>query len=86
MRLDDTIHLEADFFLNIAKNADGTIVSSAFKNLNSAAADADDRILYDRAQGDLFYDQDGSGTLHAAVKFADISNTASFTNADFVMI
>ncbi len=90
VRLDDTIRLEDSIFVNIAKNLDGTIVSTAFRDLSSGAVDSSDRIIYNRTTGELSYDRDGSGGTYAAIKFAVIDNTSGvnsgLTSADFVLI
>lgn len=90
VRLDDTIHLEDSIFVNIAKHPDGTLVSAAFKDLSSGAADSSDRIIYNRTTGELFYDRDGSGATYSAIKFAIIDNTSgvnsTLTAADFVLV
>ena len=49
------------------------------------AQDADDHLLYDTADGSLYYDADGSGA-GAAVKFAMLTNTPELTAADFTLI
>lgn len=54
-------------------------------HIGSAAADADDRIVYDAGSGALYYDADGSGA-GAAVQFATLSANLALTNADFLVI
>lgn len=80
----DTIWLENSIFT--ALTATGVLASSAFKNLDLAAADSNDRILYDQDHGDLYYDRDGSGTAYSAIKIAEISNFATLTYTDFSVI
>ena len=53
--------------------------------LGKEAHDANDRILYDKAKGALWYDADGSGA-HAAVKIAVLSNKPALTLSDFYVI
>jgi Ca2+-binding RTX toxin-like protein len=48
------------------------------------ALDAEDRIIYDRTTGNLFYDVDGSGG-EAAVKFAVLLNKPAILSTDFVI-
>gem|GEM_PF-558988 len=64
--------------------ADGALAPSAFVN-GSAAADADDRIVYYQATGGLFYDADGSGS-GAMVLFAIVAGGQPLTAADFLVI
>ena len=80
----DTIHLDNLFFT--ALTTLGTLAASAFKDMDAAAIDASDRIIYKQSTGNLYYDADGSGTGFAAIKFATITNNAILTNADFVVI
>ena len=62
----------------------GTLAANAF-HIGAAAADANDRIIYNSATGDLFYDADGSGA-GAAVLFAHLSAGLAMTNAEFVIV
>ncbi len=53
--------------------------------VGSAAADADDRIVYDQATGALLFDADGSG-LGAAVQFASVGPGTILAASDFTVI
>lgn len=79
---DDTFKLNAFFFSNIGSL--GKLASSAF-HLGKVAADADDRIIYDRATGSLYYDPDGNGA-EAQVKIAALTNKAKVVLSDFVVV
>ena len=59
----------------------GTLGANAFV-LGTSAGDADDRILYDPATGEIFFDADGSGAA-AAILFATVSAGTPLTHADF---
>ena len=48
----------------------------------TAAADADQRIIYNTLKGDLYYDRDSLGGV-AAVRFATITYVAALTHDDF---
>ncbi|MDQ3477878.1 MAG: calcium-binding protein [Pseudomonadota bacterium] len=75
---DDTIYLGAT-----AMTLDlGTLAEGAFVN-GTAAADADDRIIYDSATGKIYYDADGNGS-EVAVLFAQVTAGTALTNADFI--
>ena len=65
--------------------ATGALPASAFV-IGTAAADAGDRILYDSATGNLYFDSDGTGA-NAAVLFATLDNTtAALSASDFQVI
>ncbi len=80
--VDDTIVLEDAIFA--ALGGTGALSSSAFR-IGSAAADADDRIIYNSATGALFYDADGNGA-GLAVQFATLSTGLALTSSDFFVI
>ncbi|MCP1470897.1 serralysin [Sphingobium sp. OAS761] len=87
----DTItdYVVADDTINIASGAvgglpTGTLAASAFV-IGAAAADASDRIIYNSATGDLFYDSDGTGAA-AAVLVAHMSSGLAMTNAEFIIV
>ncbi|WP_283770716.1 calcium-binding protein [Microvirga sp. 3-52] len=82
--VDDTIRLDNAVFTKVGSN--GTLKSSAFWTNNTGKAhDKDDRIVYDKDSGVLYYDADGSGK-GASVAFATISKNHALTNKDFVVI
>ncbi|MDQ4086575.1 MAG: hypothetical protein M3177_00955 [Pseudomonadota bacterium] len=78
---DDSIHLAASIFSGIAGT--GTLAASAFRN-GKAAADSSDRIIYDKAAGNIWYDSDGTGSA-AKILFATVAPGVSLTNADFIV-
>ncbi len=78
----DIIALDNDVFTGIG-NA-GALAPSRFKS-TSGNPDANDRIFYDQATGDIFYDRDGSGSA-TAVLFARITAGTNLTAADFLIL
>lgn len=78
---DDTILLDREIFA--ALPADGPL-AAAFFRVGTAAADANDRIIYDKPTGRIFYDADGNGTGAAAVLFVTVTPGTTLTAADFV--
>jgi len=51
----------------------------------AAAGDASDRIIYNAATGQIFFDADGSGAT-AQVLFATVTAGATITAADFFIV
>jgi Ca2+-binding RTX toxin-like protein len=76
---DDTILLSS-LYMEID---DGPLDKDVFV-LGSTAKDAEDRILYDKASGKLYYDEDGKGG-DDAVHFATLQNKAALTYHDFLV-
>ena len=79
---DDTIWLDDDIFTQIGKVGDLSV--DAFY-IGTAAHDASDRVIWDKASGKLFYDADGSG-IGAAIQFALLDKGLTLTVADFDLI
>jgi len=79
---DDTIQLDQSIFAAITTL--GTLSAAAFFD-GAAAQDADDRIIYNSATGNLFYDSDGTGAT-AAVQFANLTGTPAITNTNFTVV
>jgi len=79
---DDTIWMENKVFT--ALGSAGLLKSSAFWT-GTTAHDATDRIVYDRADGILYYDQDGTGAIEQ-VAFTKIAAGLRMTHADFQIV
>jgi Ca2+-binding RTX toxin-like protein len=78
---DDTIRLDDSVFT--AAGPAGTLDADAFVE-GSAAADAEDRIIYDPATGSLYYDSDGTGP-NAQLLFAVVEPGTALGNGEFVI-
>lgn len=83
-RKKDKIVLDADIFAGLEI---GKLGKEAFvKNKKGKAKDADDRILYAKKSGALFYDEDGKGGVKA-VKFAVLDDGPSqLSQTDFLVV
>src|ERR1044072_1385746 len=79
--VDDTIALDHTVFAALGV---GALNASAFVT-GTSAQDADDRIIYDQATGNLYYDADGSGS-GAAIQFATLQGVPGITASDFQVI
>lgn len=70
--------------------ATGTLAASAFTLISSgsstAGVDSSDRILYDRNNGNLYFDRDGSRTDYDRILFAHVDDGRLVTNTDFLVI
>ncbi len=78
---DDVLRLNSAVFA--AAGPAGALAATAF-HAGTAAADADDRIVYDKAAGRLFYDADGNGA-GAAILFATVTPGTALSHADFTI-
>ncbi|HEY5712949.1 MAG TPA: pre-peptidase C-terminal domain-containing protein [Allosphingosinicella sp.] len=78
----DRIALDDAVFVGIGGL--GALNANAFVN-GTTAQDADDRILYDAATGNLFFDADGNGA-GAAVLFATLQGHPPIAASDFMVI
>ena len=76
---EDSIYLDRDVFTGIG--ADGQLAAGAFR-AGALAVDADDRILYDSATGNIYYDADGVGGADA-VLLAHVAGGTTVDNTDF---
>ncbi|MDQ6434273.1 FG-GAP-like repeat-containing protein [Mesorhizobium sp. LHD-90] len=80
----DRIELHKSVFAALATT--GALPGQAFwASAGGAAHDNSDRILYDTATGNLYYDADGNGA-GVAVHFATLTGVPSLTAGDFVVV
>jgi cysteinyl-tRNA synthetase len=79
---EDLIWLDDDIFAGAGMVGD--LAKSAFWT-GSKAHDKDDRVIYDKSSGKLFYDADGNGK-GAAVQFASVDKGLSLTAVNFDII
>jgi serralysin len=77
----DRLYLDDAVFTALAP---GALAAGAF-HTGAAAADADDRILYNSVTGALLYDADGNGA-GAAIQFATLHEGMAVTASDFQVI
>ena len=84
----DQIHLSRAAFTAFRATDVGVLKSTAFA-LGTAAKDQDDRIIYDRATGKVYYDADGANPQKGdigAVLIATLSTKPLLTDASFFII
>lgn len=79
---DDTILLSPE--VPQLTRATRTLSASGFF-IGAAAHDKSDRVVYDRTNGNLYYDDDGSGS-HGAILIATLDAKLALTNADFMFV
>ncbi|QIS94617.1 hypothetical protein FQ775_23720 [Nitratireductor mangrovi] len=77
---DDMVRLASSIFTGLSV---GTLTAAAFR-VGAAAADADDRIIYNAGSGGLFFDVDGNGA-QGQVQFASLSTGLALTNDNFLV-
>lgn len=76
---DDTIRLDDAIFTEAGST--GVLRAAAFYR-GSSAHDANDRIIYNRSTGAVYYDPDGTGAQEQ-VQFAQLSSRLGLKNTDF---
>ena len=79
----DTIQLENGVFTALQATP-GTLNADAF-HIGTAAADAEDRIVYNSTNGGLYYDVDGTGS-QGKVLVASMLANLGLTNLDFQIV
>jgi serralysin len=81
----DRMQLDQTFFAGLPT---GNLAPGRFHSVPGATAanDANDRIVYDSASGNLYYDADGNGAVSSAVLFATLTGAPAITAADFFII
>lgn len=79
--VDDTIWLHHSVFVGIPA---GPLSASAYRE-GTAATDADDRIIYYRATGQIYYDADGNG-VGTAVLFGRVTPETALTHLEFLVV
>ncbi len=77
---EDRIALKSGSFAALGS----TITSSEFR-LGTAAQDSSDRLIYDRATGNLYYDADANGSK-AKVLVAILNDNTALDYSDFILI
>jgi Ca2+-binding RTX toxin-like protein len=77
----DTIVLENTIFGAFAA---GPLAAERFV-VGTAAADANDNIIYNSATGAIYYDSDGNGAA-AAIQFAWVDAGTALTHLDFIVV
>lgn len=80
--VDDTVQLAKGVFRAIAKK--GVLAKDAFY-AGVKAHDTDDRVIYNKKTGAVFYDADGSGAKEA-IQIATLSKNLKMTEKDFFII
>ena len=78
----DTMQLENSVFIGLTA---GAFLPATDFHIGAAAADASDRIIYNSATGNLFFDVDGTGGI-GQVLFADLASGLALTASDFFVV
>ena len=81
----DRIELSAAIFtklLNDTDLSDNLVVNTT----KARAMDANDYLIYNSSTKALYYDADGSGLLNAPIQFATLTDVATLSASDFVVI
>jgi Ca2+-binding RTX toxin-like protein len=76
------MQLENSVFVGLTQ---GAFLPATGFHIGAAAADASDRIIYNSANGNLFFDADGTGGI-GQVLFADLASGLVMTASDFFVV
>jgi Ca2+-binding RTX toxin-like protein len=84
---DDSIYLDNAFFKTVGSGttAQPLMLNADMFTIGTKAQDAEDRIIYDSANGYLYHDADGTG-LSKPLLFADLSENLKLTASNFFVI
>ena len=85
--IDDSFHLDNAVFRKVGSGTSskpGELAVDMFTT-GIKARDAEDRIIYDKARGKLYYDADGTGASKQ-IQFASLSKNLKMTCLDFSVI
>lgn len=80
---DDTIRLENSIFKKLGKTGK---LKPDFFTIGSKAPDGNHYLIYNKKNGYLSYDADGSGSKYKAVLFAKLKSGLALTEKDFYII
>jgi Ca2+-binding RTX toxin-like protein len=80
----DTIQLDNAIFQALASG--GTLAANLFEATSVAGQSGSEVVIYDRINGDLYYDSNGAATANGLILFAHVTNGTALTNADFFVV
>jgi len=80
---DDTIRLENSIFKKLGKAGK---LKPDFFTIGSKAQDGNDYLIYNKKNGYLYYDADGSGSKYKAILFIKLKPKLALTDKDFYVI
>ncbi|MDB5524435.1 MAG: cya 6 [Rhizobium sp.] len=66
-------------------DAIGSALEATELHFGTKAKDKNDFLIFDKASGELFYDEDGSGKKHSAIEFAEVTGKVTLNIADFIL-
>jgi len=81
----DDIVLDATIFTKLLNDTDLSD-NIAVRFLGFKMIDANDHLIFHTYTKALYYDADGSGVTYAPIQFATLTNTATVSASDFVVI
>ena len=82
--INDIIQLENAIFTLLTTT--GTLAANLFEANSIAGQNGSEVVIYDKVNGDIYYDTNGAGAAGGLVLFADVANNTALTAADFVVV
>ena len=79
----DAIIIDNDIFTSIGGPS---YLNGEYFAVGTAATELDDRIIYNKAAGKLFFDADGSGNVYGKILFAQVDKNTDLHFSDFTLV
>jgi hypothetical protein len=62
------------------------LAAGLFEANSIAGQNGSEVVIYDKANGNIYYDTNGAAVAGGLVLFAEVANNTALTNADFAVV